>query len=129
MISLCHMLIQKKIIIISSVIEILHINVIQCQLILILRNKRFANKRWCCSNSQFVESTSTVCCALFLSPLLLISLFCLSSSNSVFLMLILDPFFSLFDSLRVSSGALFPDVATNSKPSPCHHFALLLLLH
>ena len=34
MISLCHMLIQKKIIIISSVTEILHINVIQCQLIL-----------------------------------------------------------------------------------------------
>ena len=34
MISLCHMLIRKKIIIISSVTEILHINVIQCQLIL-----------------------------------------------------------------------------------------------
>ena len=34
MISLCHMLIQKKIIIIRSVTEILHINVIQCQLIL-----------------------------------------------------------------------------------------------
>ena len=34
MISLCHMLIQKKSIIISSVTEILHINVIQCQLIL-----------------------------------------------------------------------------------------------
>ena len=34
MISLCHMLIQKKSIIVSSVTEILHINVIQCQLIL-----------------------------------------------------------------------------------------------
>ena len=34
MISLCDMLIQKKSIIISSVTEILHINVIQCQLIL-----------------------------------------------------------------------------------------------
>ena len=34
MISLCHMLIQKKSIIISSVTEILHINVIHCQLIL-----------------------------------------------------------------------------------------------
>ena len=35
MISLCHMLNQKKSIIISSFTEILHINVIQCQLILI----------------------------------------------------------------------------------------------
>ena len=34
MISLCDMLIQKKSIIISSITEILHINVIQCQLIL-----------------------------------------------------------------------------------------------
>ena len=34
MISLCHMLIQKKSIIISSVTEILQINVIHCQLIL-----------------------------------------------------------------------------------------------
>ena len=34
MISLSHKLIQKKIIIISSVTEILHIYVIQCQLIL-----------------------------------------------------------------------------------------------
>ena len=34
MISLCDMLIQKKSIIIGSVIEILHINVIECQLIL-----------------------------------------------------------------------------------------------
>ena len=33
--SLCHMLIQKKSIIISSVTETLHINVIQCQLTLI----------------------------------------------------------------------------------------------
>ena len=33
MISLCDMLIQKKSIIISSVTEILHINVIECQLI------------------------------------------------------------------------------------------------
>ena len=35
MISLCHMSNQKKSIIISSFTEILHINVIQCQLILI----------------------------------------------------------------------------------------------
>ena len=34
MISLCHMSIQMKFIIISSVTEILHINVIKCQLIL-----------------------------------------------------------------------------------------------
>ena len=34
MIPLCHILIQKKIIIVSSVTEILHINVIQLQSIL-----------------------------------------------------------------------------------------------
>ena len=44
MISLCHMLIQKKIIIISSVTEILHINVIQCQLILMKHLSSFFNK-------------------------------------------------------------------------------------
>ena len=41
MISLCHMLIQKKIIIISSVTEVLHINFIQCQLILMTHLSSF----------------------------------------------------------------------------------------
>ena len=46
MISLCHMLIQKKIIIISSVTEILHINVIQCQLILMKHLSSFFNNNY-----------------------------------------------------------------------------------
>ena len=47
---------------------------------------------WFCCKSQFIESTGAVCCSLFMSPLLLTSLFCLSLSKSVFFMLILDPF-------------------------------------
>ena len=70
MTSLCHMLIQKKIIIISSVTEILHINVIQCQLILMKHLGSFLrltiliysilNLGYCISSPLWLYSTSVI---------------------------------------------------------------------
>ena len=78
MISLCHMLIQKKIIIISSVTEILHINVIQCQLILMKHLGSFLrltiliysilNLRYCISSPLCLYSTSVISsCTIWLN--------------------------------------------------------------
>ena len=91
MISLCHMLIQKKIIIISSVTEILHINVIQCQLILMKHLGSFLRLTilidsildlgYCISSPLWLYSTSVIssctiwlngnCCFLFHSSIYL----------------------------------------------------------
>ena len=49
-----------------------------------------------------------------LSLLFLVSLFCLSASNVVFFMPILDTFFSLYNSPRVSSAAFLSGVSPNS---------------
>ena len=78
MISLCHMLIQKKIIIISSVTEILHINVIQCQLILMKHLSSFLrmtiliysilNLGYCISSPLWLYSTSVISsCTIWLN--------------------------------------------------------------
>ena len=70
MISLCHMLFQNKIIIISGVTEILLINVIQCQLILMKHLSLFLrmtiliysilNLGYCISNPLWLYSTSVI---------------------------------------------------------------------
>ena len=70
MISLCHMLIQKKINIIGSVTEILHINDIQCQFILIKHLSSFfrmtiviysiLNLGYCISSPLWIYSTSVI---------------------------------------------------------------------
>ena len=70
MISLCHMSIQMKFIIISSVTEILNINVIKCQLILMKHLSPFLrmtiliysilNLEYCISSPLWLYSTSVI---------------------------------------------------------------------